>query len=38
MEEFALERSLAPPSETGCRKEGKDADKFAGGKGESIGS
>lgn len=27
-------RSLVPSSETGSRREGKDADKLAGGKGE----
>lgn len=38
MEELGLERSLVPSSETGSRKEGKDADKSAGGKGENTGS
>ena len=39
MEESALEgRSLAPSPETGSRKEGKDADQFADGRGENTGS
>lgn len=37
-EGFALERSLAPSSETGSRKGGKEEDKFAGGEGQSTGS
>lgn len=31
-------RSLVPSPETGSRKEGKEAGRFAGGKGETMGS